>query len=56
MGDSLLVRRSCVLVEDLCRQVKKLQEEVKRLRSIRDDKKEVNQISEISMMAKAGSL
>ncbi|KAF4803727.1 hypothetical protein TURU_013791 [Turdus rufiventris] len=35
-----------MLIENLCCPVKKLQEEVKRLRSIRDDKKEVNQISE----------
>lgn len=45
-----------MLIEDLCCQVKKLQEEVKRLRSIKDDKKEVNQISETFVMEKAGSL
>ena len=39
-GDGLLACRRCVLIEDLCHQVKELQEEVSRLCSIRDDEEE----------------
>lgn len=37
--DGVLGRRRCVLIEDLCHQVKELQEEVYRLRSIRGKKR-----------------